>query len=78
MGHTGQGEYWGGGSGTQKFVYQKWCDKMVPMVIFIFSHEGHFGLGGRGIKGGGGASPPPMVYSHSTTSGGGGGAMKAK
>ena len=36
-----------GGSGTQKFVYQKWPDKIFPMVNFVFSHYRHFGRGGR-------------------------------
>ena len=36
----------GGGSGTQKFVYKKWPDKIFPMVNFVFAHDSHFGLGG--------------------------------
>ena len=36
----------GGGSGNQKFVYQKWPDQN-----FAFSHYGHFGLGGGGPGG---------------------------
>ena len=62
-----EGEEGGGGSGTQKFVYQKWPDQIFPMVNFVVSHDGHFGLG----PGGG---DPPIVYGGSTTSlwGGGG------
>ena len=37
----------GGGSGTQKFAYQKW-----PKRVFVFSHNGHFRLEG-------GAAPWP-------------------
>ena len=36
----------GGGLGPKKFVYQKWPDKILPMVNFVFSHDRHFGLGG--------------------------------
>ena len=69
----------GGGSGTQKFVYQKWPNKFFPLVNFAFSHAGHFGLeGGGGVQG----VPPPRhtVYGHWNTSlgGGGGGAIKAE
>ena len=39
----------GGGVGTQTFVYQKWPDKIFPMVNFVFSHDGQFGLGGGGL-----------------------------
>ena len=56
-----------GGSGTQKFVYQKWPDKIFPMVHFVFSHDDHFGLEGGGVQGVV-APPPPMVYGHSNTS----------
>ena len=38
----------GGEARTQKFVYQKWPDQIFPFVNFIFSHDGHFGLGGGG------------------------------
>ena len=49
------GEERGGGPGTQKFVYQKWPDKIFPILNFVFSHDGHFGLeGGGGVLGGGG------------------------
>ena len=41
----------GGGSGTQKFVYQNWPDQIVPLVDFVFSHDGRFGLGGGGVQG---------------------------
>ena len=59
-------------------MYQKWPNKIFPVAKFVFSHYGHFGLGGWSR--GGGVTlppPPPMVYSHSNTSpGGGGGASK--
>ena len=42
----------GGESGTQKFVYQKWLDKVFPLVNFVFSPGDHFGLWG-GSRGGG-------------------------
>ena len=38
----------GVGSGTQRFVYQKWPDQISPFVNFVFSHDGHLGLGGGG------------------------------
>ena len=38
----------GGGSGTQKFVHQKWPNQIFPMVNFRFSRDGPFGLGGGG------------------------------
>ena len=38
----------GGGDGTQNFVYQKWPNKIFPLVNFVFSHDGHFGLEARG------------------------------
>ena len=38
----------GGGSGTQKIVYQKWPDQISPILNFVFSHYGHFGLDGGG------------------------------
>ena len=38
-------------SGTQKFVYQKWPKKIFPIVNFVFSRDGHFGLGGGGPGG---------------------------
>ena len=42
-----------GGQGTQKIVYQKWPDQIFPVVNFVFSHDGHFGLGGGGVVQGG-------------------------
>ena len=41
----------GGVSGTQIFVYQKWPDKIFPMVNCVFSHDGHFVLEGGGWGG---------------------------
>ena len=64
------GEGGGGGSGTQKLVYQKWPDQVFPFIKFVFSHCGHFGLGGGGSTGGG--TPPPTVYGRSNTCLGGG------
>ena len=52
----------GGGSGTQKFVYQKWPDQNFPIVNFRFSHDGHFGLGGGG-GGPMGGVPPTAILS---------------
>ena len=43
----------GEGSGTQKFVCQKWPNQIFPTVNFVVSHDGHFGRGGRV------PSPPP-------------------
>ena len=54
----------GGGSGAQKFVHQKWPDKIFPTANFVFSHNVHFGLGGRGLP----PPPPPAVCGHSNTS----------
>ena len=46
----------GRGFWTQNLVYQKWPDQIFPIVNFVFSHDGHFGLGrGGGGFGGGGA-----------------------
>ena len=39
-----------GGSGTKKSVCQKWPDKISPIVTFVFSHDGHFGLGGFSVR----------------------------
>ena len=52
----------GGGRGfwTQNLVYQKWPDQIFPIVNFVFSHYGHFGLG-RGGGGFGGGPPPPWL-----------------
>ena len=56
----------GGGKGgrgfwTQNLVYQKWPDQIFPIVNFVFSHYGHFGLG-RGGGGFGGGVPPPSWF----------------
>ena len=42
-------------------VYQKWLDQIFPSVNFVFSHYGHFGLGGGGQGVLGEGSPPPWV-----------------
>ena len=39
-------------------MYQKWPDQIFPIVNFVFSHYGHFGLG-RGGGGFGKGVPPP-------------------
>ena len=39
-------------------MYQEWPDQIFPIVNFVFSHYGHFGLG-RGGGGFGGGVPPP-------------------
>ena len=49
----------GGGGGGQTFVYQKWPDRIFPIVNFAFSHDGHFGLGGGGGRGFWGRPQPP-------------------
>ena len=46
-----------GGSGTQECVYQNWPDQIFPMVNFVFSRDGPFGLEGGGSRG---APPPPL------------------
>ena len=64
----------GRGFWTQNLVYQKWPDQIFPIVNFVFSHCGHFGLGrGGGVLGEG--SPPPLVFNYSKEAlrGGGGG-----
>ena len=63
-----------GGSGSQKFVYQKWPDQIFPLVNFVFSDDGHFGAEGGGGPGRG-TRPPPEAYGRSTASmtGGSGG-----
>ena len=53
-----QGGRGGRGFWTQNLVYQKWPDQIFPIVSFVFSHYGHFGLG-RGGGGFGGGVPPP-------------------
>ena len=58
-----EGERGGGGSGTQKFVYQKWPDQIFPTANLVVSHDGHFGR-----DGGAGGGAPPMVVSRSDTS----------
>ena len=57
----------GGGEGfwTQNLVYQKWPDQIFPIVNFVFSHYGHFGLGRGGGGFGGGVPPPPLVFNYS-------------
>ena len=54
--NSGEGEHEGcvsreegGGVGTQKSVYQKWRDKIFPVVNFLCSHNGQLGLEGRGV-----------------------------
>ena len=49
----------GRGFWTQNLVYQKWPDQIFPIVNFVFSHYGHFGLGRGGGGFGGGVRPPP-------------------
>ena len=44
-------------------MYQKWPDQIFPIVNFVFSHDGHFGLGRGG--GGFGGGPPPLVFNYS-------------
>ena len=66
----------GGGEGgrgfwTQNLVYQKWPDTIFPFVNFVFSRDGHFGLG-RGGGGFGGGVPPPLVFNYSKEALGGG------
>ena len=65
----GVSEERGGGSGTQRRVYQNWPDQIFPMGNVGFSHFGHLGLGG-GVHGGAPSPPPlppPAVYGHSNT-----------
>ena len=50
----------GGGSGAQQFVYQKRPDHIFQIGNFVFSHDDHFGLGGRGAGGGRGGGAPPL------------------
>ena len=64
-GHEGEGrevlegEGEGGGVWDPKFVYQKWPDRISPMVYLTFSHWSLW-------SGGGGV--PPTVHGHSTAS----------
>ena len=57
-GGVGQGSIRRGGGGGEG-VYQKWPDQIFPTVNFVFSHDGHFGLGG-GVQGGG-VTPPLLL-----------------
>ena len=57
----------GEGTWTQKYVYQKWPEKIFPMANFVFSHDGHFGLQGWGGVQGMVPPSPPMVYGHWVT-----------
>ena len=61
----------GGGSGTQKCVYQKWPDQLFPIVNCVFPHDGHFGLGGGGGIQGGGAGGSSYACSHVSLAPGG-------
>ena len=59
--------YWkrggGGGSGTQKFVDQKWPDQIFPILNFDSPTLVTLVWGATG-----GDPPPPTVYGHSNTS----------
>ena len=60
----------GGGEGgrgfwTQNLVYQKWPDQIFPIVNFVFSHYGPFGLGRGGGGFGGGVPPPLLIFNYS-------------
>ena len=74
-------EQGGGGRGfwTQNLVYQKRPDQIFPIVNFVFSHDGHFGLG-RGEGGFGGGVPPPwlLIILKKPWGGGGPGTQKSK
>ena len=63
----------GGGEGVldPKLGVPKWPDQIFPIVNFVFSHDGHFGLG-RGGGGFGGGVPPPLVFNYSKEALGGG------
>ena len=67
----------GGGEGgrgfwTQNLVYQKWPNQIFPIVNFVFSHYGHFGLeGGGGGFGGGVPLPWFLIILKKPCSGGG-------
>ena len=51
----------GRGFWTQNLVYQKWPDQIFPIVNFVLSPNGHFGLG-KGGRGFWGRGPPPLVF----------------
>ena len=55
----------GRGFWTQNLVYQKWPDQIFPIINFVFSHYGHFGLGRGGGGFGGWVPPPPLVFNYS-------------
>ena len=55
----------GRGFWTQNLVYQKWPDQIFPIVNFVFSRDGHFGLGRGGGGFGGGVPPPPLGFNYS-------------
>ena len=57
------------GSGTQKFVYQRWPNQICPTVNFIFSHDAHFGLGGSSCacRGSNVSLPPPVPHTPKPT-----------
>ena len=52
-----QGSIRTGGGGTQTFAYQKWPDKIFPIVNFVVSYDGPVGLG----EGGGPKGLPPLL-----------------
>ena len=60
-----QGGEGGRGFWTENLVYQKWPDQIFPIVNFVFSRYGHFGLGRGGGGFGGGVPPPPLVFNYS-------------
>ena len=51
----------GGGGPRPKNLFTKNARPDLPMVKFIVSHDGPFGLGGKG------GGPPPTVCGHSNT-----------
>ena len=57
--HRGEG---GRGFWTQNLVYPKWPDQIFPIVNFVFSDDGPFGLGrgGGGLGEVWGRGPPPL------------------
>ena len=56
-----------GGGREPKNGAPKMTDQIFPIANFVFSHDGHFGLGGEGVSGVL-PPPPPAVYGHSNTS----------